>query len=58
MNVITLRMFIDMLNSLPDKVKDKKFGYLDLSHMEEADLENLKKNLIESTDNYIEECEN
>jgi hypothetical protein len=55
---ITLRQLSDMLRYLPQEVLDKKLGYLDLSHMQENDLEDLKTRLINSEDEFIEECQN
>lgn len=58
MNRITLDDLANMLSSLPPEVRAKELCYLDLSTMEQVDLEDLRKRLINSDNPDIEECSN
>lgn len=53
---ITLRQLTEMFNSLPDSVLDKKLAYLDLSYINEKDLEEFKQRLIGDENREIEMC--
>ena len=53
---MTLQELINMLQSLPESVKAKEIGYLDLGHMTKEDLDDLKKRLTESDNEMIEQC--
>ncbi len=56
MNRITLQELIDALSSLPESVKSKSIGYLDLAHVDDGDLLELCQRLKDSPNEWIEEC--
>lgn len=56
MERITLRQLIEMFERLPDEIKDKKLGYLDLSHMGEEELKELEERMRASDSDWIEFC--
>ncbi len=57
-NYVTLKQLSDMFLSLPEEVQFKRIGYLDIGHMTQEDLEDLKQRLINSDNNWIEQCAN
>lgn len=58
MDYVTLKQLSEMINSLPESVQTKRIGYLDLAHMKQEDLADLKNRLIASNENWIEACAN
>lgn len=58
MKRVTLQELIEMLSSLPEEVRQKQIGYLDLAHMTQEDLEDLKSKLLTSKEDWIEQCAN
>lgn len=56
---ITLRELLEVLNNLPDFVKDKRIDYLDLAYLTKEDLETFKQNLLKLDPNSnIGLCQN
>lgn len=58
MKRVTLQELLEMFASLPEEVRQKQIGYLDLAHMTQEDLDDLKRRLLESKDSWIEQCAN
>lgn len=57
--IITLQQLLDMLNALPESIRNKRIGYMDLAHLDKEALENLKRQLEKDTENgWIEVAEN
>ena len=56
MQRITLRQLTEMFQSLPDTVLDKPLGFLDIGHIDQEELENLKKNLLKDENDWIQQC--
>lgn len=53
---ITFRELVEMFQSLPSDILDKKIGYLDLAHITPEDLEDFKSRLLQQKGDYIEQC--
>lgn len=58
MKRVTLQELIEMLASLPEEIRAKQIGYLDLAHMTQEDLSDLKERLLTSKEDWIEQCAN
>jgi hypothetical protein len=57
-NMVTLKQLMEMLITLPESVQIKRIGYLDIGHMTQEDLADLKDRLIKSNEDWIEACAN
>ena len=58
MAYVTLKQLSEMIQTLPESVQDKRIGYLDIGHMTQEDLVDLKERLLKSEEVWIEACAN
>ena len=54
--MVTLKQLAEMIQTLPEAVQSKRIDYLDVGHMTQEDLADLKDGLIRSEEDWIEAC--
>jgi len=56
MTKVTLKEFIDKINSLPKNVLDKEISWIDIYYIEHEDLDKLMDKLLDSDEESIKLC--